>query len=528
MSQKARKLSKRQMLLIAAAIIVIVGFVAYAVMPVITPKPPATITYVQGVDAVTLDPQDMTDNPSENVVRHIYDNLVAFDAKLNIIPSLAQSWETSPDGKTWTFHLRNDVKFHDGTPFNAKAVKANFDRVLLEKDPFLGRVLRRRALYSMISEVKVVDDYTVQLITKDPFGPMLPTLAHGAGAIVSYSATQKSGKDFGSQPVGTGPFKFVEWVRGERIVVQKNPDYWGGVPKIDRIIFLTVKEDATRVSMLERGEGDVVLNIPATEVTRLKSNPALTVRVDDSVRVIYMGMNNQRKPFNDTLVREALNYAVDKNAITSRILMGLATPMDSPMGAAWGHVSGKAYEYNPDKAKALLAQAGYPNGFETTLWTPQGRYLMDSQVSEAVVGYLDKVGVKVKMQVMEWATYINALAVPAKQANWDLYLLGWAPSTGDADWALRTILTTAMWPPDGGNDALYGNPSVDALILKGMTNTDPNVRLNAYQQVQQLVLNDAPWIFLHVQDQITGVRNRVAGVVVLAIEIVLVKDAYLT
>jgi ABC-type transport system substrate-binding protein len=198
------------------------------------------------------------------------------------------------------------------------------------------------------------------------------------------------------------------------------------------------------------------------------------------------------------------------------------------MGAAWGHVSGKAYEYNPDKAKALLAQAGYPNGFETTLWTPQGRYLMDSQVSEAVVGYLDKVGVKVKMQVMEWATYINALSVPAKQANWDLYLLGWAPSTGDADWALRPVLTTSMWPPDGGNEALYGNPSVDALILKGMTSTDPNVRLNAYQQVQQLVLNDAPWIFLHVQDQVTGVRNRVAGVVVLAIEIVLVKDAYLT
>lgn len=516
------------MLLIAAAIIIVVGIAAYVVLPLITPKPPVTITYVQGVDAVTLDPQDMTDNPSENVVRTIYDNLVAFDEKLNIKPSLAQSWETSADGKIWTFHLRKDVKFHDGTPFNAKAVKANFDRVLQEKDPFLGRVLRRRGLYTVISEAKVVDDYTVQLITKDPFGPMLPTLAHGAGAIVSFDATQKSGKDFGIQPVGTGPFKFVEWVRGERIVVQKNPDYWSGVPKIDRIVFLTVSEDATRVAMLERGEGDVVLSIPATEVTRLKNNPAITVRVDDSVRVIFMGMNTQRKPFNNTVVRQALNYAVDRKAITDRILMGLATPMDSPMGSAWGHVSGKVYEYNPDKAKALLAQAGYPNGFETTLWTPQGRYLMDRQVSEAVVGYLDKVGVKVKMQVMEWATYINALSVPAKQANWDMFLLGWAPSTGDADWALRPVLATSMWPPDGNNDALYSSPSVDALILKGMTSTDLNVRLDAYKQVQQLVLDDAPWIFLHVQDQITGVRNRVAGVVVLAIEIVLVKDAYLT
>jgi len=528
LSQKARKLSKRQILLIAAAIIVVAGVAAYAVLPMMTPKPPVTITYVQGVDAVTLDPQDMTDNPSENVCRHVYDNLVAFDNKLNIQPSLAQSWETSADGKTWTFHLRKDVKFQDGTPFNAKAVKASFDRVLAEKDPFLGRVLRRRSLYTVISQVKVVDDYTVQLITNDPFGPMLPTLAHGAGGIVSYDATQKSGKDFGSQPVGTGPFKFVEWVRGERIVLQKNADYWGAAPKIDKIIFLTVKEDATRVAMLERGEGDVVLSIPATEVTRLKSNPAITIRVDGSVRVIFMGMNTQKKPFNNTLVREALNYAVDRKAITDRILMGLATPMDSPMGAAWGHVAGKVYEYNPDKAKALLAQAGYPNGFETTLWTPEGRYLMDRQVSEAVVGYLDKVGVKVKMQVMEWATYINALSVPAKQANWDLFLLGWAPSTGDADWALRPVLATSMWPPDGNNDALYSSSTVDGLILKGMTSTDPNVRLDAYKQVQQLVLDDAPWIFLHVQDQVTGVRNRVSGVVVLAIEIVLVKDAYLT
>ena len=527
MSQNVRKLSNRQMLLIAAAIIIVVGFVAYAVMPVITPKPPVTITYVQGADAATLDPQDMTDTASDDVIRHIYDNLVAFDAKLNIKPSLAQSWETSPDGKTWTFHLRNDVKFHDGTPFNAKAVKANFDRVLMEKDPFLGRVLRRRGLFTVISEVKVLDDYTVQLITKDPFGPMLPTLAHGAGGIVSFNATQKSGKDFGSQPVGTGPFKFVEWVRGERIVVQKNPDYWGGVPKIDRIVFLTVKEDATRVAMLERGEGDVVLTIPPTEVARLKNNPAITMRVDDSVRVVYVGMNTQKKPFTDRLVRQALNYAVDKKAITDHILMGLATPMDSPMGPAWGYVPGKAYEYNPDKAKALLAQAGYPNGFETTLLTPQGHYLMDSQVSEAVVGYLDKVGVKVKLQVMEWATYMNALSVPAKQANWDLFLLGWAPSTGDADWALRPNFATSMWPPED-NDALYSNSTVDALLMKGMTSTDQNVRLNAYQQVQQLVFDDAPWIFLHVQKVVTGIRNRIAGVVVLATEIVLVKDAYLT
>jgi ABC-type transport system substrate-binding protein len=515
------------MLLIAAAIIIIVGVAAYGVMPMITPKPPVTITYVQGADAITLDPQDTIDTPSDDVCRHIYDGLVTFDEKLNIQPSLAQSWETSADGKTWTFHLRKDVKFHDGTPFNAKAVKASFDRVLQEKDPFLGRVLRRRGLFIAISEVKVVDDYTVQLITKDPFGPMLPSLAHSAGGIVSYDATQKSGKDFGTQPVGTGPFKFVEWVRGERIVLQKNPDYWGAAPKIDRIIFLAVNEDATRVAMLERGEGDVVVNIPATEVARLKGNPAITMRVEDSVREVFIGMNTQRKPFTDKLVRQALNYAVDKKAICDRMLMGLATPMDSPMGPAWGHVSVGTYEYNPDKAKALLAQAGYPNGFETTLWTPQGRYLMDRQVAEAVVGYLDKVGVKVKMQVLEWATYMNALTVPASQANWDLFLLGWAPSTGDADWALRPNFATSMWPPDD-NDALYSNPTVDTLLMKGMTSTDQNVRLDAYKQVQQLVFDDAPWIFLHVQKVIAGVRNRIAGVIVLPTELVLVRDAYLT
>src|SRR5712692_11580598 len=230
------------------------------------------LTFPAGSDPDSLDPQNTQSNPGEQVNRMMYDNLVRFNAKMQIEPALAQSWTQTPDGLTWTFKLRKGVRFHDGTSFDAKAVKYFFDRVLGDEKPF------KASLYTpFVQGAQVVDDNTVRVTLKQPFAAFLCRLAHSAGGIVSPSAHQKWGKDLALHPVGTGPFKFVEWVKGDRVTVQRNDDYWGGRPNLDRVVVKTVREDQSRVLMLESGDADLIVNIPTEEIARLKKDPRFTV-----------------------------------------------------------------------------------------------------------------------------------------------------------------------------------------------------------------------------------------------------------
>lgn len=468
------------------------------------------IVYAMGTEPKKLDAQDVTDNPSYIATSAVYDNLVAYDENMHLVPRLATSWEPSADGLTWTFHLRQGVKFQDGTPFNAKAVKVTFDRIL---DPNLK--LARYGLYSaFMKSVDVVDDYTVKFNMKMPFGALPQNLAHPAGVIISPAALQKYGKDIARHPVGTGPFMFKEWVSGDHITMVKNPNYWGDKPKIDTLVFKFVPEANTRLTMLETGEADVAYPIAAADVQNLKNSDKINLIIKPTNRLIYIGMNVKKPPFNNQKVRQALNYAVNKQAIVDKILLGLGDVALSPLGPNnWGYAPQQPYEYNPDKAKQLLKEAGVKPGTTVKLWTPDGRYLMDRQTAEAVQADLQAVGLKVEFQKWEWTTYLDELDKLDK-GSYEMFLLGWAPSTGDADWGLRPLFQTGS----SDNNCLYSNKAVDELIQKGMSATNETERLKIYADLQKAIWDDAPVIFLYSLKQTIGVRKNVTGLIVHPLE----------
>lgn len=475
-----------------------------------------TLNMAMGVDAIRLDPPDMSDNPSETVLRHIMDGLVEFDTDLNIMPALATSWTMSDDGLTYTFQLREGVAFHDGSPFNAEAVAINFNRIITTS-------LRRTSLYEpFIASVEATGPYTVVFTLKAPFGAFIYHLAHGAGLIQSPLALETYGADVGRNPVGTGPFKFVNWIPGDRIEVEANEAYWGGQPSLDRIVFHVVPEAVTRVFRLETGETHIAGRLPPTQVPRLEVNPDVNLMIESTIRTIYLGFNNQKPPLDDVRVRQAINYALDKELLCEAVMGGFAEPSDSPLApATWGYFPTGGYPYNPEKAKALLADAGFGDGLKLTLWTPQGRYLQDYETAIAVQGMLADVGIDLRVEVIEWAAYIGAL----ERGDQELYLLGWAPSTGDGDWVLRPLFHSSEWPPRN-NFSFYANPEVDKRIDAGMTSAGME-RYGHYAIAQYLIREDAPWAFLYVLKEVNGVHATVQGVEFLPIEIVLAKNAWI-
>ncbi len=475
-----------------------------------------TVVIAWGTDAVRLDPADMVDNASETVLRHIMDGLVEFDEKVNILPCLAKSWEISEDGTVYTFYLHKGIRFHDGTPFNAEAVAFNFNRIITQN-------LRRTALFQpYINSVTAADEHVVVFKLFAPFGAFLNHLAHGAALIQSPKAVETWGAEVGRHPVGTGPFKFVKWVPGDHIILEANAEYWKGRPYLDRIVFQVVPEAATRVFRIESGEALVATRVPPTEVPRLQANPNVEVMIRQTNRVIYIGMNNQKPPFTDVRVRQAVNYAIDKELLCQSILGGYADPADSPLAPlTWGYYSTGGYPYDPEKAKALLGEAGYPNGFETTLHTPKGRYLMDYETALAVQAMLAEVGIKARVQVMEWAAYLSML----ERREQEMFLLGWAPSTADGDWVLRPLFHSANWSPRD-NNTLYANPEVDVLIEQGMRAMG-EARYELYKKAQEIIVRDAPWAFLYVLREINVYNKKLHNVQFLPIEILLIKNAWL-
>jgi len=482
-----------------------------------------TLVFALGAEPVSLDPPNQTDNPSEMVVRSVYDNLVDFNEKSEIVPMLAKSWNVSPDGLIYTFNLNKGIKFHDGTPCDAEAVAYNIRR---NTNP--DKRTKRTPLYEpFIKEVKVLDGNTVQLIMKAPFGALLHHFAHGAGGIVSPAALEKYGDKISLNPVGSGPFKFVEWVPGDRVVLARNDTYWKFKPKVEKIVFKAVPEAASRVIMLETGDADVVYPIPINEVERLNKSKTVKVLTGDTARVMYVAMNTQKKPFDDIRVRQAINYAVDKESICKNILYGQAKPSKSILGSlVWGYAPVDCYAYNPDKAKKLLAEAGYPDGFETSLWTPDGRYPMDAQIAEAIVGMLKKVGIKATLRKWEWASYLSSTRKKLEESTHEMVFFGWAPSTGDADWGIRPLFDTKSWVPAGENRAYYSNPEVDKGIEAGMTTADSAKRKTFYADVQKKIVNDAPWIILHDMTTSVGISNKIKNVILWPIELVILREAY--
>ncbi|MBI4279401.1 MAG: glutathione ABC transporter substrate-binding protein [Armatimonadetes bacterium] len=487
------------------------------------PQRGGTLVFALGVPVVTTEPGIGAGSVVQTIRKVIYESLVWMAEDGTVQPLLATSWTLSPDKRIWTFNLRRNVKFHDGTPFNAAAVKATLDRLM---DPAQG--LPRRTEVLWIRAVEVQDDYTVRIVTEFPFGPALRHLAMDSSSMISPAAIRRYGKDVGWNPVGTGAYRFESRVPEESVTVARFDDYWGGPRHFDKIVFRTVREDATRVAMLEAGEAHVIVNVPGADAERLQRERRVRIRLDASTRVAHIGFNVQRPPFNNTKLRQALNYAVNRDAIVKGVLRGIGSPAKSVLApATWGYAEIDMYSYNPEKAKQLLAEAGFAGGLDTTLWTPQGRYFMDRETAVAVQGQFQAVGVRAQVRVIDWASYLQLLRRPLASNETPMYLLGWESGTADAASILDIVFKSDAAPPVSWNTMFYRNARVDALIEAGRRETDTRNRLRIYTELQKIVLEDAPWVPLFVFKQVTGLRANVEGVGVLPNEVHLLRDTWI-
>lgn len=489
---------------------------AFFCVAIFAAKYGGTFRFLIGVDVTTLLPGNIPDSISTIVGMHIFEGLVDIDENLKIIPKLAERWEIVDNGTAYVFHLRRNVKFHDGTDFNAHAVKKNFDYL------FSANLRNVGVFRNILKEVQVLDDYTVKIVLFRPHSAILYRLAQSTGWFVSPKAIEQFGHDpalLSKNPVGTGPFMFKEWKAGESVELVKNPNYWReGLPYLDRIIFRVVAEDVSRVNQVRAGDADLMYNPPPALLAAIEQDKSLQVKIIPTVRTIFIGLNTSKPPLNDVRVRQALNYAIDKEKLCKVLMRGLAKPSDSPLSSmTYGYFSTGGYPYNPQKAKQLLKEAGYEN-LKLELITPKGRYLNDYETAVAIQGMLKEIGVTVDVKPMEWGTYV-AKILSNKPEDWDyqMFLLGWAPGTAEGHQVLFPLFHSSnqMGNPAGTmryNNCFYSNPKVDELIDKIFVETDEKKLLEYFAEAQKLVVQDAPWVFLYEMNIAAVMRKEIRGV----------------
>ena len=481
-----------------------------------------------GAEPENLDPLKMLSAPAATIAEHMIENLIYLAEDGSLQPALAESWEPAEDGLSWFLNLREGVSFHDGTPFNAEAVKYNLDRFMAKGTFEGGEAAVFAFLLGRVTSVEVVDEYIVQIMLDDIFAPIASHLSHSF--IGMHSPASLEALDAGNYveaPVGTGPFKYVAWDRGDKIVMEKNEDYWGGAPQLDTVTFKFIPEAGSRVIMLETGEVHAIMAVPPTDIDRLEAADGIDVVFQSSVRVIYMGFNQELDIFKDVRVRQALNYAVDKEAIIATVFQGIGEPSSAPIvPAIFGYTQVGPYEYDPEKAMELLAEAGYPDGFDVELFHPTGRYPQDATVAEAVQAMLAEVGINATLTTYDWGTYLDTVIVPPEQAEHDIFMLGWGTVTLDADYGLYALFHSSQWPP-ANNVSYYANAEVDALLDEARVTPDRGVREGLYRDAIEIIWNDAPWIFLHNEGQVNAVRSNVKGLIHHPLENISAWNAYI-
>jgi len=462
-----------------------------------------------GVDIDTLDPHGQTTGAVINILRHVYETLLWFDDQgKEVIPWLAEKWEVSPDGLVYTFYLRKGVRFHDGSEFNATVVKANFDRWF---DPSV-RVPARGQL-GPVNRTEVVDPYTIRIYLSKPYAPFIKVLA-SFPMITSLNVIKRFGNQSITEVIGTGPYRFVSWEKGKRVVLERNEDYWGPKPPIKRIEWLIIPEASTRLSALLAGDVDFAFNLPPSDLDRVKNDPRFEALTPLTDRVIFIVIL-PKGPLADPRVRQALNYAVDREAIVENILYGLALPADSVVPPHhFGYVKMDPYSYDPQRARRMLEEAGFPFDRTFVLLHPTGRYLQDKQVAEAVQAYLSRIGLKVELRTSDWPSFVASITKPLDQKDYDLLLLGWGAAAPDAHFILFNQFHSSQAPPRGLAAAHYNNSAVDRLLEQAMVETDQQKRLDLYKQAIEIIWRDAPWIFLYTQKNFAAKVSNLEGVIV--------------
>lgn len=494
----------------------LVAFVAAALLSAVSAasrERTAFAGFAIGLDAAvrSLDPQRTTAANDFRVIASLYEGLVRFrPGSLEIAPSLAERWSIDPDGLTYRFTLRPGARFHDGTPCDAAAVRASFLRM---RDPREGAAFPLAFFFERIARIETPDARTVVMVLDQPFAPLLANLAHPAGFVVSAQAAARAGKQFGRQPVGSGPFRLARWDAEGRITLTRA---FGHAPtgRAQTLLFRPIEDAMTRSAELRAGQLDLVPELPADNVAWFRRAPGFRVHEAPGPHLWFVILDVKKPPLDDVRVRRALNYAVDKRAIARHLLADTATPAAGPIAAAFfPHASAddpSPYPHDPARARALLAEAGYAAGLPLTLHAPQtgSGMLAPLELATAIQADLARVGVQLTVVTHEWNSYLD-LVNRGLGPGMELAEMAWM--THDPDTLPFLALRSDAAPPHGFNSGRYASAEVDALLARARRTHVDAERRALYRAVQQRVHDDAPWLFVVSAKQTIVTSDQIAG-----------------
>jgi peptide/nickel transport system substrate-binding protein len=488
-------------------------------------------------DADKLDPADVTDGESTARTDSLFEGLVEYkEGTAEIQPCLATSWVTSTDGKNITFTLRQGVKFHDNTTFNADAVVFSFARQYNTSHPYhqYGEWAYWGYMFSDIAKVEKIDDYTVKVVLSRPNAAIMTSLAMFTVAIVSPTNAAKYGADAFKHPCGTGPFKFVEWVKDDHITVEANKDYWRGAPKIDKVIYRVITDPSARLLAIQAGEIQGMEFPDPASLNSIQANTNLQLLTKEGMNVGYLAMNNGYgyndsnkngmhdqnepwvktpgyfEPFTNKSVRQAVNYAIDKTSIVKNLYKGTAIVAKNGMPPFMLGYNNSVvdYSYNPVKARELLNETKWSNGFNTTLWVmPVSRpYMFDpAKIGEAIQSYLEAVNIHVTIYQIDWSTYL----AKTQAGEHPMCLLGWTGDNGDPDNFMNVLYGANQCTlGTAGNVAFYNNTKVQDLLSAALQTYNTNERAQLYKDAQGIIHEDAPFVYLaHANQDLVFTKN---------------------
>lgn len=434
-------------------------------------------------DPEGFDPHLTSAYSSFEILENVYDTLVTVDENLNMAPSLAESWEVSDDNLTWTFHLREGVVFHNGRSLTADDVVYSYERIM---NPDTGSGVAWR--FGSVESVEAIDDMTVAIHLTEPSPNLLGRIGGYKGmAIVAQENVEDGG--IATNPMGTGPFKFVEYVPGDHVTLEANADYWEeGKPYLDGVTFQIIPDETVLLTNLLTGEVDWADGLPPQRVTELATSGEIIVDKEAGGDYWYIGLNLEREPFDDPLVRQAIAYAIDRDQVAAAAKWDTATPNDGPIPQdSFWYYDYQPYDQDLDKARELLAEAGYPDGFDTE-FMPTTFYEETVRTAQVLQAQLSAIGINAEIRTLEWGTWLEEEGA----GNFDMYICGWIGNLDPDDYFYAQHYTD-----QGFNFTGYSNPEVDELLAAGRVETDEAARKEIYDQVQQMIIDDAPYIYLY-------------------------------
>jgi len=450
---------------------------------------------------VSLDPHAANDGPSIKVWTQMHDNLIQLNEDMEIVPGLAHDWEQI-DELTWEFKLNEGVLFHNGQELTAEDVKFSLERLI---DPEVSAP--GAFIVDFIESVEIIDEYTVQISTDEPFAPILNHLAHPVAVILNQQAVEEAGDDYGTlEVVGTGPFQFVEWSTGDYILLERFDDYFGENAGAETLRIRPIVEDTVRSIELETGGVDIAYSIAPPDESRLREMETIILSPYESLSSLYVGINAEKEPLDDVRVRQAINYAVNSDDILEFIYGGQGVRSTGPLSPnIFAHNPDLyQYDFDPEKAIELLEEAGYEDGFSLRLLTTDDPLFQQS--SEIVQNNLSQIGIDVSVETRSLGDFLDATA----EGEHDLFVLTWGTITGDADYGLYPLFHSSQFGAPG-NRTFYANDRVDELLEEGRTVADQDRRQEVYYEAQEIIVEEAPWVFILNPSRLIGIGPDAEG-----------------